>query len=362
MHPEPFRTLAFQNVSLEPRQILQFRKQILTWYGRSKRKLPWRSSRDPYCIWVSEIMLQQTRVTAVVPYYQRFLSRFPDFYRLAESLESDLLAHWAGLGYYYRARNMQRAAREMARQGTFPKSYDAIRALPGIGDYTAAAVASISFNLPHAVVDGNVFRVLSRVANDPTDIASSLGKKRFTALAETLLDREQPGEYNQAVMELGATVCLPKNPQCLICPVQDLCLARASGRQNELPVKTKNQKTAEESRTLYWIERDEFLLLWQRPPDSSLMPGFWELPEPEHLPAVGPGETIGAFRHAITFHGYLFTIKTAKPPDDLGTCQWIPKNQALNPGKMTPSFPVSTVFRKAAKVIASRVLARMAAI
>jgi A/G-specific adenine glycosylase len=293
-------------------------------------------------------MLQQTRVTAAIPYYERFLKRFPNFYRLAESLESDLLAHWAGLGYYHRARNMQKAARKMAQDGAFPSTYEQIRELPGIGDYTAAALASISFNLPHAVVDGNVFRVLSRVDDDGTDIATSAGKTRFTALAETLLDRKHPGEYNQALMELGATLCLPKNPQCLVCPVSQICLARARGRQNELPIKTKAQKTSDEERTVYWVEKGDQLLLWRRPPDSSLMPGFWELPEAEQLPEVKPGETIGTFRHGITFHNYRFIIRRAHQPADLRDCCWVDRDQVI--GGHGAEIPVSTIVRKALRV------------
>ena len=332
-------------MSLEPNQILAFRKQLLAWYKRNRRDLPWRRSRDPYSVWISEIMLQQTRVAAAIPYYERFLTRYPDFFRLAESVESDLLAHWAGLGYYHRARNLQKAAKKMAERGSFPVNYNDIQALPGVGQYTAAAIASISFNLPHAVVDGNVLRVLSRVDNDATDIASSLGKRRFTALAETLLDRRAPGEYNQAIMELGATVCLPKNPQCLICPVSNLCLASAHGRQNELPVKHKPQKTIEELRTVYWIERAGRLLLWQRPPDSSLMPGFWELPEPKQLPDVQPGEVLGKFTHTITFHNYRVTLRLAAPPREIGCCTWVDIDQISR-------FPLSTIARKAWQLIA----------
>jgi A/G-specific adenine glycosylase len=353
-------------VSLELPQISKFRRQLLAWYARTKRDLPWRRSRDPYSVWVSEVMLQQTRVTAAVPYYERFLHRFPDFYRLAESLESDLLAHWAGLGYYYRARNMQKAARKMAEDGAFPSTYDAIRDLPGVGDYTAAAIASISFNLPHAVVDGNVLRVLSRVDDDATDIATALGKKRFTVLAETLLDRHHSGEYNQALMELGATVCLPKNPQCLICPVCSLCLGRARGRQNDLPVKARPQKSVEEQRTLYWIEQDDRLLLWQRPADSGLMPGFWELPEAEHLSGVRSEESAGSFRHTITFHNYLFTVERAQPPRDIGCCQWIEKARLTDHSHaqgVTPdgyhlhrppaAIALSTIVRKAQKLVSA---------
>lgn len=329
-------------------QIVQFRQQLLAWYRDSKRDLPWRRSVDPYAIWVSEIMLQQTRVTAVIPYYDRFLRRFPNFYDLAGAPEPDLLSHWAGLGYYYRARNLQKAAQRMAQAGAFPSTHEEILALPGVGDYTAAAVASISFNLPHAVVDGNVYRVLSRISNDSTDIASTSGKKRFTLLAGALLDHRFPGEYNQAIMELGATVCLPKNPQCLVCPVSNLCLARSAATQNQLPVKAKQQKSIAIHRTLYWIEDRGRLLLWQRPSDASLMPGFWELPEADQLPAVTPGEPLGSFRHGITIYNYHFEVVRAHAPLSIGPCRWIDLTEL-------PRTPMSTIFRKAQRTVGKRV-------
>lgn len=323
----------------------QFRELLLAWYAAAKRDLPWRKIADPYAVWISEIMLQQTRVAAVIPYYNRFLARFPNFRSLAESTESDLLAHWSGLGYYYRARNMQKAASVMFAAGAFPSTYDEIRALPGIGDYTAAAIASIGFGLPHAAVDGNVLRVLSRLQNDATDIASIAGKKKLSAIADLLLDPTHPGEYNQALMELGATVCLPRNPQCLTCPVSLLCDARANGSQDSLPVKRKAGRNAEEHRTVYWIERDGSVLAWRRPAEASLMPGFWELPEPEHLPDTVGQTRLGTFRHSITVHNYRFTVYLAQPPAAANRCEWIAV------GKID-SLPVSSVLRKAAKLAA----------
>ena len=285
-------------------------------------------------------MLQQTRVAAVIPYYERFLEKFPDFGALAAAPEQELLACWAGLGYYYRARNMQKAAQTMAERGEFPSDYEQIRALPGVGEYTAAAVASIGFGLPHAVVDGNVYRVLSRIFNDSTNIASGPARKHFTALAETVLDRERPGTYNQALMELGATVCLPKKPQCLLCPVVSVCRARAQGTQDTLPVKVKPQKSVQEERTLFFIEGNGKILLWQRPAGSRLMPGFWELPEQEHLPEVVPGELIGSFRHGITFHDYCFQLREAAAPQEIGSCRWVAKTELW-------TLPLSTIAQKA---------------
>lgn len=289
-------------------------------------------------------MLQQTRVAAVIPYYERFLRRFPTVSSLAEAPESDLLAHWAGLGYYYRARNLQKAAQAMDSLRSFPATYDAILTLPGIGEYTAAAIASIAFNLPYAVLDGNVFRVLSRLFADPTDIASNPGRKHFQALASSLLDDQNPGAFNQAMMELGATVCLPKAPLCLTCPVSQHCSARSQNRATDFPVKIVNKRSIKMDRCLYWIERDGNILVWQRPAESRLMPGFWELPEPEHLPQVTPGPEIGVFKHGITIHDYRFRLISASPQHSTSTCVW-------QPLAWLESAPLSTVFRKALKLI-----------
>ncbi len=327
-----------------PLELERFRAYLLEWYASHRRDLPWRRTADPYAIWISEIMLQQTRVAAVIPYYENFLRRFPDYDTLAEAPESDLLGHWAGLGYYYRARNLQKAAKAMRDAGSFPASYDQIRLLAGVGDYTAAAVASIGFGLPHAVLDGNVFRVLSRVHNDAVNIASTAGRKHFAALAGELLDREHPGAFNQAVMELGATICLPKNPQCLVCPVAELCEARQRGTQNALPVKIAARKMVEEKRVLFWIERNKELLVWQRPPDSRLMPGFWELPERLQLPDVSAGRKFGSFRHGITFHNYQFEVWEADAPLDLRTCRWVSRDEFA-------ALPVSTILRKASRLV-----------
>ena len=321
-----------------------FRRELLSWFGRYQRDLPWRRTRDPYAIWLSEIMLQQTRVAAVIPYFQRFLARFPTVKALAEAPEADLLAHWAGLGYYYRARNLQKAAQAIMKAGEFPASHEALLKLPGIGDYTAAAIASIAFDLPHAVVDGNVFRVLSRVFADRTNIASPAGKKHFARLAEEVLDRENPAAFNQAMMELGATICLPKAPQCLLCPVAFCCKAREQNHATELPVKIVDRRSHKIERTLYWIERGDGVLGWQRPKDSRLMPGFWELPEHDQLPAAVAGEALGEFKHGITIYDYRFQILSANVPDEPGVCQWLSVEQLKE-------LPLSTIFRKAIRVV-----------
>ena len=324
-------------------QTTHFREALLRWFSTQQRDLPWRRTRDPYAIWVSEIMLQQTRVAAVIPFYKRFLKRFPNFRTLAQAPESDLLACWSGLGYYYRARNLQKAAVRMQEAGGFPTGYEGIRELPGIGDYTAAAISSISFDIPRAVLDGNVFRVLSRIFADATNIASVTGKRHFSAIAQGLLDPANPGTFNQAVMELGATVCLPKNPQCLVCPVTEWCRARQLGTQSSLPVKIVPRKSVQEQRILFWIERGGHVLGWQRPPTSRLMPGFWELPERTQLPNAELVQKLGSFRHGITFHSYVFDLWTAKMPADTGDCQWIHIQKR-------GGVPVSTIFNKAARL------------
>lgn len=334
----------FYGQVLSQQELTEFRRRLLDWFRQQQRDLPWRRTKDPYAVWVSEIMLQQTRVVAAIPFYERFLARFPTFEALALASEPDVLAAWAGLGYYYRARNLHSAAKEMGAAGAFPTTHAAIRALRGVGDYTAAAVASIAFDLPHAAVDGNVLRVLSRVCADETDFATGSGRKHFFQIADHLLDRARPGAFNQAMMELGATICLPASPQCLLCPVATLCRARRTGRQNSFPVSSKQTKSVQEMRTVYWIERDHDLLLWQRPADSRLMPGFWELPENEQLSTAIPARELGAFRHGITFHDYRFRVVEAILPNELGPCQWVPLASLS-------SLPVSTVLRKAQRAV-----------
>lgn len=333
---------------LETRQSLDqlplFQHELLTWFHRHQRDLPWRRTRNPYAILLSEIMLQQTRVAAVIPYFERFLNRFPTIESLAAAAESDLLSHWAGLGYYYRARNLQKTAQAITQAGVFPQAYDALLNLPGIGEYTAAAVSSIAFNQPHAVLDGNVMRVLSRLLADTTNIASTTGKKHFTAIAQRLLDHDHPSQFNQAMMELGATICLPKSPQCLLCPVAFCCQAREQNLTNQLPVKITDKKSKKINRTLYWIEQNNAVLAWQRPPNSRLMPGFWELPESDQLPNAQTHQTFGTFRHGITIHSYTFTLLTAAPPADINKCQWLQLDQLQ-------TTPLSTIFRKALRLI-----------
>jgi len=323
-------------------KLKRFQTNLLAWFGEQQRDLPWRRTKDPYAIWVSEIMLQQTRVAAVIPYFERFLARFPDYQTLAAAEEEELLRYWAGLGYYYRARNMQKAARLMSEQGRFPRDYEGILALPGVGDYTAAAVGSIAFDLPHAAVDGNVVRVVSRLR------AVNGERQQVAEIAGKLLDRERPGDFNQAMMELGATLCLPKNPHCLLCPARKMCRARELGVQDEFPAQKVKAKNKEMERALFWIERRGKVLAWQRPADARLMPGFWELPEKEHLPDARPVKELGGFRHGITVHNYRIKVWRTALPDEFGNCQWLRIVQLSQ-------LPLSTIFKKALSVLGEAV-------
>jgi A/G-specific adenine glycosylase len=248
----------------------RFRKNILAWYDLHRRDLPWRASRDPYRVWLSEIMLQQTRVAAVIAHYHEFLRRFPTVEKLAAAREASVLAAWSGLGYYRRARMLHAAAKVVVREhgGKFPSDEAGLRALPGVGRYTAAAIASIAFERPTAVVDGNVERVLQRV------VGKRLAGEELWEAANSVLDAKRPGDFNQAMMELGAVVCVPRAPGCLTCPVVKLCSTRG---ELAATIKAAPQKKRE---IHYALDvRDGEVLLVQRARDASLMPGMWELPE-----------------------------------------------------------------------------------
>lgn len=312
----------------------------MEWYRAHRRDLPWRNTTDPYAIWVSEVMLQQTRVQTVIPYYHRFLARFPNIEALARAGEPDVLAAWAGLGYYSRVRNMRKAARGMVENGGFPPDYGGLRNLPGIGDYTAAAVSSIAFGEPRAAVDGNVARVVSRITNDAGDIRAVVTRTRFMEAVRVLLDRRDPGTFNQAMMELGATVCVPAQPRCLLCPVASFCEARKLGRERELPVNSRPGERRTEDVTLLIVERGRFILLRERPADSVRLAGFWELPDKTDLPTAKLIGCIGEFRHSITDTDYRFCVWRARVSKRPGGWEWVAAEDL-------GSRPVSTTSRKA---------------
>ncbi|MCR8643095.1 A/G-specific adenine glycosylase [Paenibacillus sp. N1-5-1-14] len=263
-----------------------FSKHLLDWYREHKRDLPWRRSRDPYYIWVSEVMLQQTRVDTVIPYWHRFLDKFPTVQALADAPEEEVLKAWEGLGYYSRARNLQLAVREVHERygGIVPDEKEAISSLKGVGPYTSGAVLSIAYNKPEPAVDGNVMRVLSRYFNLDDDIAKPRTRVMMEKLAQELIPEGAAGDFNQGLMELGATVCTPKSPSCLTCPVMEHCAGRIAGKEDQLPVKTKAKPPRPERRLMLLIEgtgeHAGKVLIRQRP-QEGLLARMWELPHME---------------------------------------------------------------------------------
>lgn len=283
-----------------------FRRRLLNWFDENARELPWRQTRDPYAIWVSETMLQQTRVAAVLDYYQRFMLRFPTLASLAAAAEDEVLAQWSGLGYYRRARALHESARAVMAEhaGAIPNTSAELSRLPGVGVYTAAAVASIAFGEPIAAVDGNVERVLTRYfGHEPVAGAARSGQLRRTA--ETLVDPERPGDFNQAMMELGATLCLPRAPQCGICPVRQGCATRG---EHATP---RAKKMLSRKIGLALVQRRQWpraeVLLEQRPADAAQMPGMWELPQMKE-DAQNEDALLLTVRHAITNTNYYVTV------------------------------------------------------
>src|SRR5581483_10874350 len=329
----PPRTLALN--------VPRLRRNLLKWYRLHRRDLPWRRTSDPYRIWISEIMLQQTRVAAVIPYYERFLRLFPHPAALASAPEKELLAAWAGLGYYSRARNLQKAARTIVDLARFPSDYSALLELPGVGAYTAAAVVSIAFGRPHAVLDGNVARVLSRLTAQPGDIRSPNTRIELQKFAGALLHPKRPGEFNQALMELGATICVPKKPLCPHCPLHLDCQARIRGLENQLPVARVRPNAGREEKQILVIEKNRKLLLRKRSSDAERLAGFWELPDRDQVPGAtairGP---LARFRHTIVHTTYLVEVYKAdlhRVPNGL---QWLAKQDLVE-------FPLSTITKKA---------------
>ena len=256
---------------------------LLEWFYKNRRSLPFREDPTPYHVWLSEVMLQQTRVSAVLPYYYRFLEALPDIPALAACEEEKLHKLWEGLGYYSRVRNLQKAAKLVCAQygGQLPADYAALRALPGIGEYTAGAIASISFGLPVPAVDGNVLRVAARVGGCELDILDPRNRRQFRRRMEAVMPRQEPGAFNQALMDLGAGICLPGGaPLCDTCPAADFCAAREQGRQRELPVRAPKKEKRLEEKTVFLLLGPGGTALRQRP-DTGLLAGLWEYP---HVP------------------------------------------------------------------------------
>jgi len=261
----------------------QFQDDLISWYESEKRDLPWRQNRDPYRVWISEIMLQQTRVDTVIPFYNRFMEKFPTIKALAEADQQDVLKAWEGLGYYSRARNLQAAAKEVMtlHNGKMPAHPNLLGALKGIGPYTKGAISSIAFNIPEPAVDGNVMRVLSRILEVEDDIALPKTRKKFEALVRSLISQEEPSPFNQGLMELGALICTPQSPMCLFCPVQAHCRAFHSGRQHELPVKSKAKKKKSIRYAAVLVTNPNGHLLIEKRPPEGLLAGLWQFPMAE---------------------------------------------------------------------------------
>ncbi|MCB0191384.1 MAG: A/G-specific adenine glycosylase [Anaerolineae bacterium] len=317
--------------------VTEFRTKLLDWYHKNKRDLPWRGEILPYRIWISEVMLQQTQVATVIPYYLRFLERFPTLEDLAEAPLDDVLKAWEGLGYYARARNLHNAARKIIDKfdGELPETYVDLRELPGFGLYTAASVASIAFGEPVAAVDNNVKRVIARLFAIEQDVKQGQGAVQVQNIAAELVDPEEPGHWTEALIELGALICAPKKPRCGICPLNTLCQARLQGLQLELPFRPPKKRSPHYDVTAAVIRQEDKFLIAQRPLDSMLG-GLWEFPggkcQPdESLPDclrreiqeelgldIEVGEPVTAIKHSythfkITLHAFYCRIEEGTP-------------------------------------------------
>ncbi|NBD39045.1 MAG: A/G-specific adenine glycosylase [Verrucomicrobia bacterium] len=273
-----------------------FRQRLLTWFDEHRRSLPWRTEPTLYKTVLSEFMLQQTRVETVLPYFECWLQRFPDFAALAAASEEEVLRQWEGLGYYARARNLHRLAKAVDQEGV-PQDTEGWRRLPGIGPYTAAAIGSIAQGLPEPVIDGNVVRVLTRLQNDATEFGSAeAARRRFLPLARELIDPARPGAFNEALMELGATTCRKHRPDCLLCPVREFCEGHAAGRADSLP-RLARKSTRRRTVARLFLLRDDTLLLEEYPADAPRLAGLAELPE---LPEPPPGKPVLTRTRAIS--------------------------------------------------------------
>ena len=344
----------------------RFSDRILDWYTHHERELPWRDHPDPYAVWVSEIMLQQTRVETVIPYFERWMDRFPSVRELTAASEQEVLSIWEGLGYYSRARNLYKAARIVVDKygGELPHDLTALGKLPGIGRYTLGAIASMAFGLDVATLDGNLRRVFARVFNVAEPADAPAGEEILWALAERHLPKGHAGDYNQALMDLGATLCLPRNPACLLCPLRELCKARSLGLQEQRPVLKPKAEVPHYTVTAAILQRDGKILLAKRP-SKGLLGGMWEFPggkveKGESLEAslareireelgagIQVGETLGIYRHAythfrITLHAFLCKLTDGEPkPIEAAELAWVIPAELVN-------YPMGKVDRQIA--------------
>jgi A/G-specific adenine glycosylase len=332
--------------------------RVVAWQrSHGRHALPWQNTRDPYRVWLSEIMLQQTQVSTVLAYYERFLQRFPDLQSLAAAPVDDVLALWSGLGYYSRARNLLRCAQAVIAEhgGAFPRSSAQLAQLPGIGRSTAAAIAAFCFGERAAILDGNVKRVLARALGFGGDLAQAAQERELWRQAEALLPAQGIEAYTQGLMDLGAGVCLVKRPQCLLCPLNDVCAARREGAPERYPVKTRKLKRGRRENALLWLERDDAALWLTQRPDTGVWAGLWSLPEFPDLQALqqltqawpGESQALDAFEHVLThFDWRLLPVRHRLPATSgqalsrieevLPGGRWVAPSQALQLGLPAP--------------------------
>lgn len=319
--------------NIEKIDISQFREDLISWFRAEQRSLPWREDQDPYKVWVSEIMLQQTRVDTVIPYFRRFMEQFPTIEALADAEEDKVLKAWEGLGYYSRARNLQAAVREVKEKynSIVPDTPKKIATLKGVGPYTAGAILSIAYGIPEPAVDGNVMRVLSRILLIREDIAKPSSRKIFEEAVRKLISHESPSDFNQALMELGALICTPTSPSCLLCPVREHCQAFHEGEQNELPIKAKKKKPKQVRLAAAVAVDEEGRVLIRKRPADGLLANLWELPSVEVHHPIGNarddlerfykeafqaditlGEPLGQIQHVFSHLVWDVTVYMAK--------------------------------------------------
>ena len=348
-------------------------EKLLGWYAEHQRELPWRGHPDPYAVWVSEIMLQQTRVEAVIPYFHRWMDRFPDIEALAGAPQQEVLTAWEGLGYYSRARNLHKAAQQVVRQfkGIIPADVDSLLALPGIGRYTAGAIASMAFGQDAPALDGNIRRVFARLFNIADPIGEPGTERRMWALAEELLPAGQAGEFNQALMDLGAMICLPMNPRCSVCPLKEACLARQAGVQEARPVRKKKQPIPHHLVAAAVIRRSGEVLIAQRP-SEGLLGGLWEFPggkiktgedlidglKREIMEELGVVVEVkgafGVYRHAythfrVTLHAFICRLVSGNPePRQVADLKWILLDELVD-------FPMGKIDRQISNRLTSQI-------
>lgn len=341
-----------------PAAALRFAAPLVAWQRtHGRHTLPWQQTTDPYRVWLSEIMLQQTQVTTVLGYYDRFLQRFPDVRALAAAPQDDVLALWSGLGYYSRARNLHACAREVVARfgGEFPRSAELLQSLPGIGRSTAAAIAAFCYGERVAILDGNVKRVLTRYLAHDADLASTANERALWDIATGMLPAGDIGPYTQGLMDLGATVCLPRSPQCLVCPVHTDCAGRRDGRPERFPVKTKKLKRGRRDNAWLWLQRDDRLWLVQRP-ETGVWAGLWSLPEFDTVDALqaaatawpGSAQVLAPFKHVLThLDWWLSPVVWRLPPRAAAAAvdavlaalpagRWVTRDEALAMGVPSP--------------------------